>query len=96
MSIKNLDETLETILIHLSSHFRRRRLIDLKLERLSPKQRCAAMSASLDFLEEAIERQHKLNKCVGIDQTGTNAEEAPHCQEYCGQSPRTSGVDRSD
>lgn len=67
----------------------------MKLETLSQEQRSATMSATLDFLEEAIERQHKLNKSVGTDQTGANPEEAPLGHEYYGQSPRTSAADRS-
>lgn len=61
MAVKNIDGTLETLLIWLSTHCRRWRLADLKLGQLTKEQRCAAMGATLDFLERTVEQQHRVN-----------------------------------
>lgn len=61
MITKNLDDALDTILMLLSAHCRRRRLSDLQLGRLTSDQRRAVITATLDFLEREVERRHAQN-----------------------------------
>ena len=69
MQIKNFDDTLERILLRLSDHCLQWRLNDMNLGRLTKKQRCALMGATLDFLERSAEREHRMN---AENRPGTN------------------------
>jgi hypothetical protein len=61
MAVKNIDKTLVTLLVWLSAHCRRWRLTDLKPGLLTNEQRCAVMGATLDYLERAVEQEHRIN-----------------------------------
>ncbi|UWR92699.1 hypothetical protein K4K96_01190 [Phaeobacter inhibens] len=66
---ENFYNSLDRLIIHLSSHCRKHRLVDLTIERLPENQRREVITATLDYFEQEIE-------CLTANQ-GPRADTAP-------------------